>query len=29
MDALSMLFEDIHLYQTQYHYIHATGGVVV
>ena len=25
MDALSMLLEDIHLYQTQYHYIHATG----
>ena len=25
MDALSMLLEDIHLYQTQYHYINATG----
>lgn len=25
MDALSMLLEDIHLYQTQYYYIQATG----
>ena len=25
MDALSMLLEDVHLYQTQYHYVKGRG----